>query len=1065
MTGEQVGAPNGHATGGTHATGPAASRRATGGGAHHVTAVLVSHNGQEYLGPTLDALRMGRRLPDAMVVVDTGSTDASLDRIAAAEPTAVLDLPPDTSFGGAVAAAEAHLPAPADIVPGDSVEWLWLVHDDAAPEPAALEALLQEAEQHPSAAILGPKVRGWHDRSLLLECGLSITSSGRRFTGIEPGDRDQGQRDDVADVLAVGSAGMLVRRDVWRGLDGFDPAIRIFGDDIEFCMRARRAGHDVRVVPGAVIHHREAALHGLRRTELPGLPPTLAARASGLYTALVHGPALLLPLTSLVLLARTLITALLLLIAEGPKRAAQELQVWGRVHLQPVQVAGARRRLRAVATVPRREVNRYRPGWLESWISAGEGSVGRARAGLRSSSVRAPFAFGQLAVMGALLAVVAAVATTSVWLESGDLLGGALLPTVDGTTLWNAFRSSWHDVGLGSAEPSAPYLLALIAAAAPPGVSMDLVLQTLLLFTVPLAGASAFLALRGFSKRLLRGVLAVCYSLTPTIVVPSLDGRVGTALVAILLPWLARALVRIFAAPGVTQLPPAKLRTTGAAVLLLAICAAAAPMVWVVVVAIALVAAVIRARRWGTWMSVLMLIVLPVVLLWPWSGGVFADPSRALFEAGVSSPELVAATPPGWLLLLLDPGTLGDRVAWAGGPLLALAVLALVLPRSRPVAVWGWLVFVSGLIGATVVTSLVAVPLGAAVAQHGFAGPMLIVMAAGLIVAAAALLQQVQLRPGFGRRLTALALALSLLAGPVWISFLWLSSWDGPLRRSEASVVPAFVTEQALSSERIRTVLLEDGPGASVAFSLSNGAGARLGDADVAPPAESLEDISSAVAGIVAGVGPEPVEVLASNAVRYIVAPAEGTGLAAALDGNSALRRLSTSDGRALWEVSGLTTRARQAGEGGAAPYPVVPPSETETPGTPLVTGDVTAPSAGALLVAQYNDGGWLATIDGQPAPVEGTSTTSVRLPGGDVAVSLAHDQAGRDRALLVPLLGGLLLLLMLLSWRRSAPLPPDPDAAVGEHPMPSGNRDQEGTSGTGAPAIDLTEQALESKR
>ena len=112
MTGEQVGAPNGHATGGTHATGPAASRRATGGGAHHVTAVLVSHNGQEYLGPTLDALRMGRRLPDAMVVVDTGSTDASLDRIAAAEPTAVLDLPPDTSFGGAVAAAEAHLLGP-----------------------------------------------------------------------------------------------------------------------------------------------------------------------------------------------------------------------------------------------------------------------------------------------------------------------------------------------------------------------------------------------------------------------------------------------------------------------------------------------------------------------------------------------------------------------------------------------------------------------------------------------------------------------------------------------------------------------------------------------------------------------------------------------------------------------------------------------------------------------------------------------------------------------------------------------------------------------------------------
>ena len=61
------------------------------------------------------------------------------------------------------------------------------------------------------------------DRRTLREVGVSIDRAGRRVTGIDPGEIDQGQHDHKRAVLAVGSAGMLVRRDVWDRLGGFDP--------------------------------------------------------------------------------------------------------------------------------------------------------------------------------------------------------------------------------------------------------------------------------------------------------------------------------------------------------------------------------------------------------------------------------------------------------------------------------------------------------------------------------------------------------------------------------------------------------------------------------------------------------------------------------------------------------------------------------------------------------------------------------------------------------------------------------------------------------------------------
>ena len=72
------------------------------------------------------------------------------------------------------------------------------------------------------AAILGPKLMDMSSRRVVREAGITTDRAGRRLTGVEPGEIDQGQHDGNRAVLAVSSAGMLIRRDVWDQLGGFD---------------------------------------------------------------------------------------------------------------------------------------------------------------------------------------------------------------------------------------------------------------------------------------------------------------------------------------------------------------------------------------------------------------------------------------------------------------------------------------------------------------------------------------------------------------------------------------------------------------------------------------------------------------------------------------------------------------------------------------------------------------------------------------------------------------------------------------------------------------------------
>src|ERR1019366_3670974 len=253
-----------------------------------------------------------------------------------------------TGYGAAVGQALRHraantdVPGPAGLPQGDRVEWVWLLHDDCEPAPDALEQLLLGAAEARGAAVLGPKVLDWADRRVLLETGVTIDGAGRRITGVEPREVDQGQHDGDRGAPAGGRAGMLVRRDVWDQVGGFGPAMALFREDVDFCWRVHAAGYRVRVITDAVVYHVEASARR-RRPVSAARRPRQQDRRNAMFTLMCNLPGMPMLASLAGNVAVSALRTIFFLLAKRPAAGVDELGALGSVLGHPIQLIKARR--------------------------------------------------------------------------------------------------------------------------------------------------------------------------------------------------------------------------------------------------------------------------------------------------------------------------------------------------------------------------------------------------------------------------------------------------------------------------------------------------------------------------------------------------------------------------------------------------------------------------------------------------------------------------------------------------------------------------------------------------
>ncbi|WP_371780608.1 glycosyltransferase [Streptosporangium subroseum] len=886
---------------------------------HTVTAIVVSHDGARWLGETLEALLKQTRPVDRVVGVDNGSRDGSAALLTGSlGPNAVLTLPRSTGFGQAVAEVLDRLG------PGGGREWIWLLHDDCAPDARALQTLLWAADQDPKAGVLGPKLRDWMDRRLLLEVGVTVDRTGRRDTGLEAREFDQGQYDDgIKDVLSVSSAGMLIRRDVWDEVGGLDPALPLFRDDLDLCWRVRAAGHRVQNVPSAVAWHAEAATRRRRRITASGDHPRRLDRRNAIFVVMANLPFRPLLWALIRNLFGSIFRTVLFLVAKQPANAMDEFAAFGSVFGHPTRIIRARRarakgRKQSYAAISRlltppgagyrRLANRAQSylagaGFVES---AGrhhlvaptqqeeDGEELLTDAGVLQRTFSNP---GVLLFLA--LALVTLIAERAL-LGGARMGGGALVPVVGGASdLWNLYTEGYHQTGLGSDGWAPPYVAVLAALSTVLLGKTWLAVSLLLLGCVPLAGFSAYAATRSLiSGRWTRVWLASSYALLPVATGTISAGRLGTAVVFVLLP--------VYAALATTVLAGERRRARRAAWglgLLLAVGTAFAPLVYPLTAILGALAALAFPRR-GVVVSVVIAFGVPLVLLFPWLAQMARNPGQLLLEAGLHQPGLVDPRLPAESLLLLSPGGPGMPPLWVTGGLIAACLGALLMRRNRMIIAVGWGVALFGVLVAILVSRTPVTSLNGDAQAPAWPGVPLAFAATGMLMVAALTAHRiVEFHAAGGtRRIAALAVVLVAFSTPLLAAGMWITKGvEGPISGTVREVVPALAAVNSAGGER--TLILRAKQGA-LTFTVLRGRTPVVGEADIPVPDGPREQVRIAVAGLVSGRGGDDARVLTTHGVQYVVmtAPVDPE-ISHSLDSQPALARMSLSRTVGVWRL------------------------------------------------------------------------------------------------------------------------------------------------------------------
>lgn len=178
--------------------------------------------------------RLSRFAPHAeLIVVDTDPDDAMLDHLRSSYPGLKVVPAPNHSFAHAVNLGLRRTHAPL----------LAYMNADVYVEAETFPLLQAALAAHSEAGIAGP---------------LALNPNGR--------PQDQGPdyrlyylrlpRTPGAAIRVPWLAGCLqmLRRDVLERCGGLDPSLRFYNEDIEFCVRAHRAGFTILLVRAPVLH-------------------------------------------------------------------------------------------------------------------------------------------------------------------------------------------------------------------------------------------------------------------------------------------------------------------------------------------------------------------------------------------------------------------------------------------------------------------------------------------------------------------------------------------------------------------------------------------------------------------------------------------------------------------------------------------------------------------------------------------------------------------------------------------------------------------------------------------
>ncbi|TGY90293.1 glycosyltransferase family 2 protein [Marinicauda algicola] len=210
-----------------------------------IAVIIIAYNSRAQIGACLTALRVQTRAPAEIILVENGSApDKRVDPDDLGPDITYIDSPDNLGFAGAnnLAARRARSP------------WIALLNPDAFAEPDWIEALEAAIARYPTDRVFGSLQYSADDPGKLDGAGDVYHAIGFPWRGGYGAPVEDAPQADATVFSACGAA-MLIERDLFLALGGFDEAFFCYCEDVDLGYKARLAGERVIQLAGARVRH------------------------------------------------------------------------------------------------------------------------------------------------------------------------------------------------------------------------------------------------------------------------------------------------------------------------------------------------------------------------------------------------------------------------------------------------------------------------------------------------------------------------------------------------------------------------------------------------------------------------------------------------------------------------------------------------------------------------------------------------------------------------------------------------------------------------------------------
>ncbi len=217
-----------------------------------VSIVILNWNGIDHLPDCLASLKIQTFQDFECIVVDNGSTDASVAYLKSSHPWVRL-----------VSLHKNHGFASGNVIGLKSCTGKYIVtlNNDTIADRFWLQKLVKAADDNPEAGMVGCRICSNQNRDIIDSIGVKICLDGMS-RGAGRGKKFSSLRSVSTKILMPSACAALYRRTMLDETGFFDEAFFAYCEDTDLGLRGRLAGWGAVLAPDAIVYHKYSATAG-----------------------------------------------------------------------------------------------------------------------------------------------------------------------------------------------------------------------------------------------------------------------------------------------------------------------------------------------------------------------------------------------------------------------------------------------------------------------------------------------------------------------------------------------------------------------------------------------------------------------------------------------------------------------------------------------------------------------------------------------------------------------------------------------------------------------------------